>query len=73
MEFNKPIKIAGIGLDWTVNFAQIYKDFLIELGYEAKIIELPDKRGILVAYSVISFSRSEAIKVLESLTSDDLD
>lgn len=72
MQETKAIKIAGLSLAWSPEYANIYRDYLVELGYETKIISV-DQEGNLVAYSVRNFSRSEAMAVLSSLRSSTSD
>lgn len=68
---NKNIKIAGLGLSWSSRYAILYKDTLIDMGYEARIIE--DNNMTLVAYCPLPFDKQEAIDVLLKLKEEEKD
>jgi hypothetical protein len=72
MKSSKEIRIAGLGLGWSLEHAIAYKDQLIYLGVIARILEGCEKEsgGVLVAYCVRNFSKSEAIDLIAGLESN---
>lgn len=62
------IKIAGLDLRWTLQYALTYKDYLIEMGYQARLFDSCLGEGVLVVYSVRNFSKSEAAVVISRIT-----
>lgn len=62
---NKHIKIAGLGLLWTVKYATQYKTMLIDMGFEVKILH--HNHEIYVAYSPLNFLTEDALILLKVL------
>ena len=65
MAENRKIKIAGLGLQWTDKYAILYKDALIDMGYETRIIKTESQ--CCVAYCSVPFEVNEALDMLKSL------
>lgn len=67
MGTGKGIRIAGLGMGWSLAYAMAYKDRLIDFGFTARVLQDAPQEGVLVAYSVRNFSRSEAEGLLSGL------
>ena len=59
------IRVAGISLNWTEDYAQSYAKKLKEMDYSVRVLE--DGGSALIAYSHKSFSQKEAEICLETL------
>jgi len=68
---NNSIKIAGLGLGWSKEYAWTYKELMCEVGFQSKVIE--SNGGFFVAYSHKSFTIRESIEILEFISKEETD
>lgn len=66
-----PIKIAGIGCQWTEHYAKLYKEKLCEVGFEAKIMYL--RGDYYVSYSYRAFTTEELNKLVKEIFGEEND
>lgn len=60
-----PIKIAGLGSDWTERYAKLYKEKLCEVGFEAKILNISGRFYVVYSYRI--FTTEEIDNLLKEL------
>lgn len=59
------IKIAGLGFEWSREYAKSYSDTLLEMGFYAK--PEPHEGYYIVIYSPFEFDRSQALNALNKI------
>ena len=59
---SNPIKIAGLGANWTKEYAVLFKNKLNELGFHARVVNESDR--FLVLYCYRDFDIEEGEKIL---------
>ncbi len=60
-----PIKIYGIGCNWTERYAVLYKEKLCEVGFEVKLLKVNGES--YVAYSYRTFTNEELDLLLKGI------